>query len=357
MIDNNEIIVKNEEKEKEDRKSIVIALMTVLGLLLLIIGIVFVIVGFSKQKKDTGDTNADLFIERMEGYSTNTAADLKSAFLYSSMDLYIEGSIETNIDIYHLTQYDNVSCDVSDKDMAALEERGFSATDMEDYYLRYDFSDRYSSPRTGNFSWEVIGLYSIFKGLEQIFNSNQLYLDEEWRIADDASTCDSETELYCTDTCESVIYPKALEIGIIPLGEDDYDLSYVTFANKTAVTTDDSDGVTFTCDNSVSAVPVNLLSVYVLDVTSPCFVYQNYFGGDFGEAVAAEKTFNFKLTGWILMIVGALSFLGAYIMYRFVDSPVDDSQNDTEEAASNSEENQVSNGRRWWKTDKDTSRA
>ncbi|GKT21029.1 hypothetical protein ADUPG1_011810 [Aduncisulcus paluster] len=213
------------------------------------------------------------------------------------------------------------SCDVSDKDMAALEERGVSAAEMESYYYQ---SDQFITA-TGGSPTYFSGSYDIETELSVImknYTTSLLTTTIPMTISESSSgTCDADTEVLCDGQCLSVSYATELNVGITPISTDSYSViaSDIQLSGYTRVTTDiDTDDMTFTC-STLTNYPVTYLMVYVYDVNSHCYIYQNEFGGDFGEA-GTEQTAEpskLKLPGIVLLIVGGSLVIVSALLFMF----------------------------------------
>ncbi|GKT34332.1 hypothetical protein ADUPG1_007701 [Aduncisulcus paluster] len=237
----------------------------------------------------------------MEGSSIEDVSSLssfsrfKNSLATMSMTLRINGTT-FSLDINDFTAYSDEPCGVDEDDMAALEERGISSSDMDSFFYRY-------SPLTSSDISGVSGLefYADIKLFED--STSNLSISKEFVYSDLTSinseeSCDID-EHTCQSKCLSVSYAKALNIGITPNHTSTYPNTYdvsgddVNFANWNQYSYS-----SFSC-SSVDYLPVSSLSLNIYDITTYCGIYQANYGGDFGD----DLSWLIKI-GTILLIIG-----------------------------------------------------
>ncbi|GKT26285.1 hypothetical protein ADUPG1_013306 [Aduncisulcus paluster] len=269
---------------------------TIIGFIFLLAGTVVLIV--AKPVTNSFFDNVDSFMASIEDVSSSSSfSRFKNSLATMSMTLNFNGTT-FSLDINDFTAYSDEPCGVDEDDMAALEERGISSSDMDSFFYRY-------SPLTSSDISSVSGLdfYADIELFEdstsnlsiskEFVNSDLTDTDQDFECQDYERACSSG--IFRSSKCLSVSYAKALNIGITPTYPNTYDVNDddVTFANWYYYS-DES----FSC-SSVDYLPVSSLSLNIYDITTYCGVYQANYGGDLGKDWS-----NFITIGIILFIIG-----------------------------------------------------
>ncbi|GKT18854.1 hypothetical protein ADUPG1_011392 [Aduncisulcus paluster] len=217
--------------------------------------------------------------------SSSSFSRFKNSLATMSMTLNFNG-ITFSLDINDFTAYSDEPCGVDEDDMAALEERGISSSDMDSFFYRY-------SPLTSSDISDVSGL-DFYADIELFEDStSNLSISKEF-VYSDLTDTDNEGDCHyyerkCSDgifqpnECLSVLYAKALNIGITPKHTSTYPNTYdvsdddVNFANW-----NNYSDRSYDC-SSVDYLPLSSLSLNIYDITTYCGIYHANYGGDFGD--------------------------------------------------------------------------
>ncbi|GKT23626.1 hypothetical protein ADUPG1_012481 [Aduncisulcus paluster] len=145
------------------------------------------------------------------------------------MDLSFDG-ISYSLDINSFTAYDHEPCGVDEDDMAALEEKGITNSDMETYSFRliplaiFDIS--------GVYGLDIYASIEMFQDSISNLSPSKRYIctESEYDLTDNDGNCyDCEQICYVPHSYTeylSISYAKTLEVGITPKHTSTYPNTY-----------------------------------------------------------------------------------------------------------------------------------
>ncbi|GKT31822.1 hypothetical protein ADUPG1_006165 [Aduncisulcus paluster] len=244
--------------------------------------------------------------------SSSSYSRFKNSLATMSMTLEIDGTT-FSLDINDFTAYSDEPCGVDDDDMAALEERGISSSDMDSFFYRY--SPLTSSDISGVSGLDFYANIELFEDSTSNLSTSKEFVYSDITSTDSEGDCNSY-ERKCSYKCLSVSYAKALNIGITPKHTSTYPNTYdvsgddVNFANWNNYSYS-----SYSC-SSVDYIPVSSLSLNIYDITTYCGIYQTHYGGDLGSDLS-----NLIKIGTILLIIGGCC--GAIVIILFLISICD----------------------------------
>ncbi|GKT24144.1 hypothetical protein ADUPG1_012640 [Aduncisulcus paluster] len=224
---------------------------------------------------------ANSFVASIEDVSSSSSfSRFKNSLATMSMTLNFNGTT-FSLDINDFTAYSDEPCGVDEDDMAALEERGISSSDMDSYFYRY--SPFTSSDISGVSGLDFYADIELFEDSTSNLSTSKQFVISVISCTDDDGDCYSNQEHLCSYTCLSVAYATDLNIGITPKHTSTYPNTYdvsdddVRFVNGYYYSAE-----SFSC-SSVDYLPVSSLSLNIYDITTYCGIYQAKYGGDLGD--------------------------------------------------------------------------